>query len=125
IGESPMDAKVLWAGTNDGLVHVTRDGGATWTSVTRNIPNLLEWGTISNIEPSRYDAGTAYLTVDGHQVNNRDTWVYRTTDFGKTWKLIVIGVPKSPRPKRHVRRGNPVRRGCWRRGRDTVSYVAC
>src|SRR5689334_14180048 len=70
IGESPLDPKVLWAGTNDGLVQVTRDGGATWTNVTKNIAGLLDWGTISSIEPSRYDAGTAYLTVDGHQVNN-------------------------------------------------------
>ena len=75
---------VIWAGTNDGLVQVTRDGGKTWTNVTKNIPDLPPWGTVRNIEPSRYDAGTAYLTVDVHQVNNRDPFVYKTTDYGKT-----------------------------------------
>ena len=124
IGESPLDAKVLWAGTNDGLVHVTRDGGTTWTNVTRNIPGLLEWGTISNIEASRYDAGTAYLTVDGHQVNNRDPWVYRTTDFGKTWKLITTGIPKSPLSYAHVVREDPVRRGLLYLGTENGLYVS-
>jgi hypothetical protein len=124
IGESPLDAKVLWAGTNDGLVHVTRDGGGTWTNVTSNIPGLLNWGTISNIEPSRYDVGTAYLTVDGHQVNNRDTWLYKTTDFGKTWKQITTGVPKSPLSYAHVVREDPVRRGLLYLGTENGLYVS-
>jgi hypothetical protein len=124
IGESPLDPKVLWAGTNDGLVHVTRDGGATWTNVTRNIAGLLEWGTISNIEPSRYDAGTAYLTVDGHQVNNRDPWIYKTTDFGKTWKLITTGIPKTPLSYAHVVREDPVRRGLLYAGTENGLYVS-
>ena len=124
IGESPLDAKVLWAGTNDGLVHLTRDGGATWTNVTGNIQGLLNWGTISNIEPSRYDAGTAYLTVDGHQVNNREPWVYKTTDFGKTWKLITTGIPKSPLSYAHVVREDPVRRGLLYLGTENGLYVS-
>ena len=124
IGESPIDAKVLWAGTNDGLVHVTRDGGATWTNVSGNIPGLLNWGTISNIEPSRFDVGTAYLTVDGHQVNNRDSWVYRTTDFGKTWRLISTGIPKSPLSYAHVVREDPVRRGLLYLGTENGLYVS-
>ncbi len=124
IGESPLDAKVLWAGTNDGLVHVTRDGGASWTNVTRNIPGLLEWGTISNIEPSRYDVGTAYLTVDGHQVNNRDPWVYKTTDFGKTWRLITTGIPKTPLSYAHVVREDPVKRGLLYLGTENALYVS-
>jgi photosystem II stability/assembly factor-like uncharacterized protein/DNA-binding FrmR family transcriptional regulator len=124
IGESPMDAKVLWAGTNDGLVHVTRDGGTSWTNVTRNIPGLVDWGTISNIEPSRYDVGTAYLTVDGHQVNNRDPWVYKTTDFGKTWRLITSGIPKTPLSYAHVVREDPVRRGLLYLGTENGLYVS-
>ena len=59
-----LEKGLIWAGTNDGQVQVTRDGGKTWTNVTTNIPNLPPWGTVGNIEPSRYDAGTAYLTVD-------------------------------------------------------------
>jgi photosystem II stability/assembly factor-like uncharacterized protein len=124
IGESPLDAKVLWAGTNDGLVHVTRDGGASWTNVTTNIPGLVSWGTISNIEPSRYDLGTAYLTVDGHQVNNRDPWVYKTTDFGKTWKLITTGLAKTPLSYAHVVREDPVRRGLLYLGTEGGLYVS-
>jgi photosystem II stability/assembly factor-like uncharacterized protein len=124
IGESPIDAKVLWAGTNDGLVHLTRDGGTTWSNVSGNIPNLLNWGTISNIEPSRYDVGTAYLTVDGHQVNNRDSWVYKTNDFGKTWKLITTGIPKSPLSYAHVVREDPVRRGLLYLGTENGLYVS-
>ena len=96
IAESPLEKGLIWAGTNDGQVHVTRDGGddlderdgATSRACRR-------WGTVSNIEPSRYDAGTAYLTVDLHQVNNRDPFVYKTTDYGKTWKTISGDIPKS------------------------------
>jgi photosystem II stability/assembly factor-like uncharacterized protein len=124
IGESPLDPKVLWAGTNDGLVHVTRDGGASWTNVTNNIAGLLQWGTISNIEPSRYDAGTAYLTVDGHQVNNRDPWVYKTTDFGKTWKPITAGLAKTPLSYAHVVKEDPVRRGLLYLGTEGGLYVS-
>jgi photosystem II stability/assembly factor-like uncharacterized protein len=124
IGESPLDPKLLWVGSNDGLVHVTRDGGATWTNVTNNIPGLLNWGTISNIEPSRYDAGTAYLTVDGHQVNNRDPWVYKTTDFGRTWRLITAGLAKTPLSYAHVVREDPVRRGLLYLGTEGGLYVS-
>src|ERR687887_878779 len=79
IAESRAQAGVIWVGTNDGLVQVTRNAGATWTNVTGNIPGILTWGSVRHIEPSRYDAGTAYIVVDGHQENNRDPWIYKTT----------------------------------------------
>ena len=85
---------------------------------------VLEWGTISNIEPSRYDAGTAYLTVDGHQVNNRDPWVYKTTDFGKTWRLITTGLAKTPLSYAHVVKEDPVRRGLLYLGTEGGLYVS-
>ncbi len=107
IAESPKEKGTIWAGTNDGLVHITRDNGKTWTNLTANIPGMLGWGTVSNIEPSRFDAATAYLTVDGHQVNNRDPWVYKTTDYGKTFKLITTGIPKTPLSYAHVVREDP------------------
>ena len=88
IAESPVAKGQIWAGTNDGQVQLTRDGGKTWTNVSANLPGMPAWGTIANIEASRFDTGTAYLTVDGHQVNNRDPWIYRTGDYGKTWKSI-------------------------------------
>jgi photosystem II stability/assembly factor-like uncharacterized protein len=124
VRESRLKAGLIWAGTNDGLVHVTQDGGKTWTNVSRNIPNLLPWGTISNIEPSRYDTGTAYLTVDGHQVNNRDPWLYKTTDYGRTWRLIVNGIPRSPLSYAHVVREDPVRRGLLYAGTENALYVS-
>jgi photosystem II stability/assembly factor-like uncharacterized protein len=124
IAESPLDRNLLWTGSNDGLVHVSRDGGGSWTNVTANIPGVLNWGTISNIEPSRYDAGTAYLTVDGHQVNNRDPWVYRTTDFGRSWRLITSGLPKNPVAYAHFIKEDPVRRGLLYLGTESGMYVS-
>ena len=64
IAESPKEKGVVWAGTNDGQVQVTRDAGGRWTNVTANMPGLPPWGTVSNIEPSRFDNGVAYVTVD-------------------------------------------------------------
>jgi len=124
IAESPVQRGLLWAGTNDGLVHVSRDAGKTWTNVTRNIRGLLDWGTISAITPSRYDAGTAYLVVDGHQVDNRDPWVYRTTDYGATWRLITAGIPRSPLSYAHTIAEDPVRRGLLYVGTENGIYVS-
>jgi len=124
IAESRIEKGLLWAGTNDGLVHVSRDNGATWTNLTANLPGLLSWGTISNIEPSPHDAGTAYLTVDGHQVNNRDPWVYKTADYGRTWKLIVTGIPRSPLSYAHVVKEDPFRKGLLYLGTENGLYLS-
>ena len=111
IAESPKEKGLIWAGTNDGLVQITRDGGKNWNNVTKNIPGLPPWGTVSNIEPSRYDAGAAYITVDFHQVNNRDPFVYKTSDYGKTWVLITNAIPHTMLSYAHCVREDPVRRG--------------
>lgn len=124
IAESPKEAGVIWVGTNDGLVQVTRDGGKNWTNVTANIPNLPEWGTVSNIEASRYDAGKAYITVDFHQMNNRDPYVYKTTDYGKTWTQITNGIPHSPLSYAHCVREDPVRKGLLYLGTENALYVS-
>jgi photosystem II stability/assembly factor-like uncharacterized protein len=124
IAESPKQAGVIWAGTNDGLVQITRDGGKNWTNVTKNIPNMLAWGTVSNIEASRYNAGTAYLTVDGHQVNNRDPFIYKTSDFGQTWKAITNGIPHSMLSYAHCVREDPVRQGLLYVGTENGLYVS-
>jgi photosystem II stability/assembly factor-like uncharacterized protein len=124
IAESRLAPGLIWAGSNDGLVHLTRDGGKTWSNVTANLPNLPAWGTIANIEPSRYDTGTAYLTVDGHQANNRDPWVYKTSDYGRTWRLITGGLEKSPLSYAHVVREDPVRRGLLYLGTENGLYVS-
>ncbi len=124
IAESRLEEGLIWAGTNDGLVHLTRNGGETWTNVTKNIPNLPEWGTISNIEPSRYDAGTAYITVDFHQMNNRDPYIYKTTNYGKSWKFISSTIPKSVFSYVHWVHEDPKREGLLYCGTENAIYVS-
>ncbi|MDX6574375.1 MAG: hypothetical protein QOE96_328 [Blastocatellia bacterium] len=124
IAESPKEAGVIWAGTNDGIMQITRDGGKNWTNVTKNIPNLLSWGTVSNIEPSRYNAGAAYITVDGHQVNNRDPFIYKTSDYGKTWKAITNGIPHTMLSYTHCVREDPVRPGLLYVGTEGGLFVS-
>ena len=124
IAESPLEKGLIWAGTNDGLLHVTRDGGASWTNVISNIPNVIPWGTVSNIEPSKYEAGTCYFTLDYHQVNNRDPYIYKTTDYGKTWKLISSGIPKGDLSYVHCVREDPVRKGLLYAGTENGLYIS-
>ena len=124
IAESRKERGLIGAGTNDGQVQVTRDAGKTWTNVTRNIPGLPPWGTVGNIEPSRFAAGTAYVTVDLHQVNNRDPFVFRTTDYGRTWKAISSGIPKSMLSYAHCIREDPVRQGLLYLGTENALYVS-
>ena len=124
IAESPREPGLIWVGTNDGLVQLTRDGGQSWTNVTGNLPNLPEWGTVSSIAPSRYDAATAYATVDFHQVNNRDPFVYKTADYGATWRAITTGIPTSMLSYVHWLEEDPVRRGLLYLGTENAIYVS-
>jgi hypothetical protein len=124
IAESPTEKGLIWAGTNDGLVQITRDAGRNWTNVTKNIPGLPPWGTVSNIEPSRYNAGTAYITIDFHQVNNRDPFVYKTSDYGKTWTAITNGIPHTMLSYAHCVREDPVRQGLLYLGTEGGLYVS-
>jgi len=124
IAESPKETGVIWAGTNDGYVQITRDGGKNWNNVTKNIPNLPEWGTVSNIEASHYDAGTAYITVDFHQMNNRDPFAYKTTDYGKSWTQITNGIPHSMLSYAHCIREDSVRKGQLYLGTENGLYIS-
>lgn len=124
IAESPLEEGCIWAGTNDGLVHVTRDGGRQWKNVTANIPDLPPWGTVSNIEPSRYRKGKAYITVDFHQMNNRDPFVYKTSNYGRTWKSISSDIPKSVFSYAHWIHEDPVREGLLYLGTENAIYVS-
>jgi len=124
IAESPKEKGLIWAGTNDGLVQITRDGGKNWTNVTGNIPNFPPLGTVSNIEPSRYAPGAAYITVDFHQVNNRDPFVYKTTDYGKSWQSITNGISRSMLSYAHCVREDPVREGLLYLGTEGGLYVS-
>ena len=96
IAPSPVKKGMIWAGTNDGQVWLTRDGGGHWDNVTRHIPGLKPWGTVSRITPSHFAAGTAYIAVDRALMGDSRPYIYKTTDFGKRWKLIVHGIPVSP-----------------------------
>jgi photosystem II stability/assembly factor-like uncharacterized protein len=95
IAPSKIQKGLIWAGTNDGLLWNTRDGGATWTNVTKNIAGMPTWGTIRKIEPSQFDAGTAYVAVDMHMMDDRKPYVFKTTDYGKTWTSVVGDLPAS------------------------------
>ena len=123
LAESPVKAGVLWAGSNDGLVHVSMDGGAHWTNVASNITRLAPWAKISNIEPSHFDAGTAYIAADLHELDDLNPYIYKTTDFGKTWKLISATFPRSLLSFVHVVREDPVRRGLLFAGTENGVYV--
>ncbi|HYV39733.1 MAG TPA: hypothetical protein VE988_28855 [Gemmataceae bacterium] len=88
IAESPKEKGVLWAGSDDGLVHVSRDGGDKWDNVTKNIPGLPEWATVKCIEPSPFDAAVAYLVVDNHRQDDAKPYLFKTADYGKSWKKL-------------------------------------
>jgi photosystem II stability/assembly factor-like uncharacterized protein len=112
IAPSPIQKGLIWAGTNDGKVWYTADGGGKWNDVTRNISGMPAWGTVSKIEPSSFDPGTAYVAVDFHLVDDRDPYLYKTSDFGKSWTKISDGLPKG-HPLSYVKAvaENPNKRG--------------
>ncbi|MBV8052260.1 MAG: hypothetical protein JOZ80_13790, partial [Acidobacteriaceae bacterium] len=91
IAESPVQKDLLWAGTDDGLVQVTRDGGKNWSNVTPK--GMPEWSLVSMIEASPQDAGTAYIALDCHKLDDVKPYVYKTTDYGKSWTKLVSGLP--------------------------------
>jgi photosystem II stability/assembly factor-like uncharacterized protein len=93
IAPSEVQQGLIWAGTNDGQVWLTKNGGGQWTNVTKRISGMPAWGTVMRIEPSHFDAGTAYIAVDFHLMDNRDPFIYKTTDFGQTWKKLSDGLP--------------------------------
>ena len=123
IAESPVKAGVIWTGSTDGQVNVTQDAGARWTNVTKNIPNLPPWGTVWSIAPSRFDAGTAYVVENLQHEGIYDALVYKTADYGASWKLISAGVPKSVNSSAHIIVEDPVRKGMLYLGTDNALYV--
>ncbi len=86
IGPSPLDATTVWVGTDDGLIHVTRDDGKTWNNVTP--PAMTAWSKVSQIEAGHFDAETAYASVDRHRIADNKPYIYRTHDGGKTWQNV-------------------------------------
>jgi photosystem II stability/assembly factor-like uncharacterized protein len=109
IAESPKQKGVIWAGTDDGLVQVTLDGGQNWTNVTAAMPGMPEWGTVSLIEPSTFDVGTAYVVVDAHRLDNMRPYLYKTSDLGRTWTRLDAGLPQNV--YLHAVREDPAKQG--------------
>ncbi len=89
ISESPKNSRVIWAGSDDGYIHLTQDGGENWVRVSDNIPDLPEGLWVSSVNASLHDEGTAFATIDGHRSGNMATFVFRTTDFGENWQSLV------------------------------------
>jgi len=103
ISESPKDKNVIWVGTDDGNVQVTTDGAKNWTNVVANVPNLPKNSWVSWVQASNFDAGTAYAAFDRHTFGDMAPYVYRTTDFGKTWTpLLTAQESKGVRGYAHV-----------------------
>src|SRR5436305_8498913 len=91
ISESTKNAKVIWVGTDDGNIQVTRDGGKTWSNVAENVPEIGKERWITWVEASRYAEGTAFAAVDRHMFGDMNPHVYKTTDYGKTWSALTAG----------------------------------
>jgi photosystem II stability/assembly factor-like uncharacterized protein len=124
IAPSPIQQGLIWAGTNDGKIWLTRDAAKNWVDVTKNV-GMPEWGTITQIAPSAFDPGTVYMAVDYHIMDNRDPFIYKTTDFGKTWKKVSDTLPKG-HPLSYVLSvaENPNRRGMLFAGTGNAFYYS-
>jgi photosystem II stability/assembly factor-like uncharacterized protein len=120
VAESPLEKGLIWAGTDDGLIHITRDGGKNWTNVTPK--DLPEWSKISQIDASPHDAGTAWVALDRHANDDMKPYIFATTDYGKTWKKLMAGIPEGS----FVRavREDPKRRGLLFAGTETGVFVS-
>ncbi|MCS6805869.1 MAG: hypothetical protein RMM98_05110 [Acidobacteriota bacterium] len=95
VNESPVRAGVIWAGTDDGNLQVTTDGGQTWTNVIKNVPGLPAYSPVSHVEPSRLSATTAYVSFDRHMLNDLRPYIYKTTDGGRSWTNISGNLPNN------------------------------
>ncbi len=93
VAESPLLPGLIWTGSDDGLVHITHDGGASWQNITP--PGMPEWGLCSMIEASPHEAGTAWLAVDNHENDDFTPYIFVTRDFGATWSKITSGLPNT------------------------------
>jgi photosystem II stability/assembly factor-like uncharacterized protein len=120
VAPSFKEADTIWAGTDDGLIHLTRDGGKTWQNVTP--PQLKPWSKVSIIEASHFDAGTAYATINSFRLDDLRAHIYRTRDFGKTWTEITSGIPDGGAS--NVVREDPQRKGLLFAGTEGSVYVS-
>ncbi|HZS56758.1 MAG TPA: glycosyl hydrolase [Bryobacteraceae bacterium] len=120
ISESPLQKGLIWVGSDDGLVHLTRDGGKSWSKITP--PQLPEWACVNIIEASPYSVGTAYLAADLHFSDDRRPMIFKTVDYGKTWKEITHGIPANDYV--HSIHSDPERKGLLYAGTETGIFVS-
>ncbi len=120
VAPSFKEANTIWAGTDDGLIHITRDGGKFWQNVTP--PQLKPWSKVSTIEASHFDAGTAYAAINSFRLDDLRAHIYRTRDFGKTWTEITHGIPDGGAS--NVVREDPARKGLLFAGTEGAVYVS-
>src|SRR5438874_2077126 len=120
IAESPVEKGVIWAGSDDGLVHVTRDGGQHWTDVTSK--EFGEWSLVSLIDASPHAAGTAYVAIDRHKLDDYKPYAFKTTDYGKSWTKITTGLPENSYV--HAVKEDPKRKGLLFAGTENGIYVS-
>jgi photosystem II stability/assembly factor-like uncharacterized protein len=120
LAESPVEKGTIWAGTDDGLVQVTRDGGQHWSNVTSK--EFGDWSLISIIEPSPFSASTAYVAVDRHKLDDFKPYIFKTSDYGKTWTRITNGIPDGSYA--HAVREDPKHKGLLFGGTETGIYVS-
>jgi photosystem II stability/assembly factor-like uncharacterized protein len=123
IGPSPLDGRLIWAGTDDGLVWRTRDGGAHWQQVTPAA--LTAWSKVGVVEPSHFDADSAYLAIDRHRLDDPAPYIYRTHDGGASWTLITDGIAdQTVLNSVNVVREDPLRKGLLYCGTERGVYVS-
>jgi photosystem II stability/assembly factor-like uncharacterized protein len=120
LAESPKQKDLLWVGTDDGLVKLSRDGGGRWDDVTPKA--MPEWGTVDLVEASPFDAGTAYIAVERHKLDDIKPYIFRTHDFGKTWTSITAGIPDGAFV--HAVREDTVRKGLLFAGTEKGVFVS-
>jgi photosystem II stability/assembly factor-like uncharacterized protein len=120
IAPSPVQDGLIWVGSDDGLVHLTRDGGKHWSDVTPK--SLPEWSEISLIDPSPHEAGVAYMAVDRHASDDFRPYIFKTDNFGKTWTSITSGLPENTYV--HAVREDPVKKGLLFAGTEMGVYVS-
>ena len=120
--ESPVQAGTIWAGSDDGLVHLSRDGGKNWSKVTPPASIMPEWIQINSLEASPHDPATAYLAGTMYKWDDNKPYLYRTSDYGKTWKKITNGIPDTAFTR--VIREDPNKRGLLYAGTETGMYVS-
>lgn len=126
ISPSPKDINTIWAGTDDGLVHITKDGGKSWQNITPIVPNgenvdFWMWSKISQIDAGHFDKNVAYIAVNRIRLDDQRPHIFRTKDGGKTWQRIVKGLPNEPI---NTVREDPKKKGLLFAGSENATYVS-